>query len=111
MAYLERSGQPWEAWDYKAYVPLVGGSTSDTIRYAEPAGSRITPAHRQMDLKYSQNFRFAGRYNLIVEGDLFNVFNKQTGYNFEPARNNSNFGNPRTYFSPRRLEVNARFQF
>jgi hypothetical protein len=109
--FVAQSGQPWEAWDYKAYVPLVGSSTSDTIRYAEPAGTRITPSHWQLDFKYSQNFRFAGRYNLIVEGDLFNVFNKQTGYNYEPARNNSNFGNPRTYFSPRRLELNARFQF
>jgi len=39
------------------------------------------------------------------------VMNKQTGYNFEPARNNSAFNTARTYFSPRRLELNMRLQF
>lgn len=109
--FVAQSGQPWEAWDYRAYQPLVGSNTSDLIRNAEPAGTRLAPSHWQLDLNYTQNLRFGGRYNLIVAADLFNVFNKQTGYNFEPARNNSNFGNPRTYFSPRRLELNARFQF
>jgi hypothetical protein len=112
--FVAQSGQPWEAWDCNAYpAALVGTCTasSHTIRNAEPAGTRITPNHWQMDLKYSQHFRFAGRYNLIVEGDLFNIFNKQTGYNFQPNKNDSTFNIPRTYFSPRRLEVNARFQF
>jgi hypothetical protein len=47
----------------------------------------------------------------VVEADVFNVLNKQTGYNIQPSRNSSTFGVPRTYFSPRRLELNARFQF
>lgn len=108
---IAQSGQPWEAWDYKAYIPLVGTNTSDLIRNAEPAGTRVSPSHWQLDLKYTQGFRFGGRFNLVAEADLFNVMNKQTGYNFEPARNNSAFGTPRTYFSPRRLELNMRLQF
>jgi hypothetical protein len=68
---IAQSGQPWEAWDYKAYAAVVGTSTSDTIRYAEPAGSRVSPSHWQTDLKYTQNFRFGGRYNLVVEADVF----------------------------------------
>ena len=92
---IAQSGQPWEAWDYKAYIPLVGTNTSDLIRNAEPAGTRVSPSHWQLDLKYTQGFRFGGRFNLVAEADLFNVMNKQTGYNFEPARNNSAFGTPR----------------
>jgi hypothetical protein len=81
---VAQSGQPWEAWDCNAY-----------------------PA----DLNYTQNFRFASRYNVVVAADLFNIFDKQTGYNFEPNKNNSVFNTPRTYFTPRRLELNMRFQF
>ena len=32
-----QSGQPWEAWSYEPYIALTT-STSDTSRYAEPAG-------------------------------------------------------------------------
>ena len=39
------------------------------------------------------------------------MFNKQTGYNFEPSVHNSAFGTPRNYFDPRRLQMAARFQF
>lgn len=111
---VAQSGQPWEAWDCNAYPPALTGTctaSSHTIRNAEPAGTRITASHWQMDLNYTQNLRLAGRYNLIVAADLFNLFNKQTGYNFQPNKNDSLFNVPRTYFTPRRLEVNARFQF
>ncbi len=109
---VAQSGQPWEAWDRTAYpASIIGTSTSDLIRNAEPAGTRRTKSHWQMDLKYTQNFRFGGRYNLQLDADLFNVLDKQTGYNFEPSKNSSLFNTPRSYFSPRRLEVAARFQF
>jgi hypothetical protein len=109
---IAQSGQPWEAWDYKAYsTAIVGTSTSDTIRNAEPAGSRISPAHWQLDLRYTQNFKIGGRYNLELTGELINLMDKQTGYNYEPSKNSSLFNTPRSYFSPRRLEVAARFQF
>lgn len=109
---IAQSGQPWEAWDYKAYSSaIIGTSTSDTIRNAEPAGSRVTPAHWQVDLNYTQNFRLGGRYNLQLAGDLFNIFDKQTGYNYQPSKNTSTFNTPRSYYAPRRLEVAARIQF
>ena len=86
-------------------------STSDTIRNAEPAGSRVTPSHWQLDLNYTQNIRVGGRYNLQIAADVFNLFNKQTGYNYQPSVNSSTFNTPRSYFAPRRLEVAARFRF
>jgi hypothetical protein len=106
-----QSGHPWESWSYLPYVPLVGTSTSDTSRYAEPAGSRRTDAHWQLDLNYTQNVRLAGGVTLQVAGDLFNVFDKQTGYNPQPSVQNSQFGRPRHYFDPRRFQLAARLRF
>ena len=48
------------------------------MRYAEPAGSRVTPSHYQLDLNYSQSLKIS-RYHVTLVGELFNVANKQTG--------------------------------
>lgn len=108
---IAQSGQPWEAWSYEPYLPYIGTSTSDTNRYAEKAGSRRTPTHYQMDLNYTQGLRFLKRYNAQVAIDLFNVFDKQTGYNYQPSVHAATFGTPRSYYSPRRIQVAARLQF
>ncbi len=105
-----QSGQPWEQWNYEPYIGLTT-STNETIRYAEPAGSRRSDSHYQLDLNYTQNFRFGSRYTLQVVADLYNVFDKQTGYSIEPRFHNSLYGQPRLYFDPRRLQIAARFQF
>jgi hypothetical protein len=105
-----QSGQPWEKWSYEPYIALTT-STSDSARYAEKAGSRRSPAHYQLDLNYTQDLRFATRYKLQVSADLFNVFNKQTGHNYDPAAHSSTFGLPRSYYDPRRVQVAARFYF
>jgi hypothetical protein len=105
-----QSGQPWEAWSFEPYRALTT-STNESNRYAEPAGSRRAPFHWQADLNYTQNFRFRDRYNFQIIADVFNLFDKQTGYNFEARRANSLFGTPRSFFDPRRLQVAARFQF
>jgi hypothetical protein len=110
-AYLfAQSGQPWEKWSYEPYIALTT-STSDSNRYAEPAGSRRSPAHYQLDLNYTQSLPFKTRYNAQVSIDLYNVFNSQTGYNYDPNAHNSTFGVPRSYFDPRRVQVAARFHF
>jgi hypothetical protein len=109
---VAQSGQPWEAWNYRAYsTAIIGTNTSDLIRYAEPAGSRIGKAHYQLDLNYTQNFQLPGRANFQVVADLFNVTNNQTGYNPEPSQNAAAFGRPRSYYPPRRLQVAAKIQF
>ena len=108
--FFAQSGQPWEKWSYEPYIALTT-STSDSNRYAEPAGSRRSPAHYQLDLNYTQNLPFKTRYNAQVSVDLFNVFNSQTGYNYDPNAHNSTFGLPRSYFDPRRVQVAARFRF
>jgi hypothetical protein len=109
--FIAQSGAPWETWNYEPYRSLTS-STNESARYAEPAGSRRTDAHWQVDLNYTQNFKFSGgRVNLQLAADLFNVFNKQTGYNIEPRFHNSQYGQPRNYYDPRRFQLAARFQF
>jgi hypothetical protein len=106
---IYQSGQPWEMWSYEPYIALTT-STSDSGRYAEPAGSRHSPDHYQLDLNYTQNIKLQ-RYNVQLVGDLYNVFDKQTGYNYDPAFHSSTFGTPRNYWSPRLFQFTVRFQF
>ena len=105
---LYQSGQPWETWDGSIY-----GYSSSTIRYAERAGSRRTSAHYQLDLNYTQNFYFGAnnRYAVQLRADVFNVFDKQTGYNVEPIISAAGYGKPRSYYNPRRLQLTAKFLF
>jgi len=108
---IYQSGQPWEATNRNYYpASIIGTSTSDTVRYAEPAGSRVTPEHFQVDLNYTQDLTFS-RYRLQLVGELFNVANKQTGYNYQPSLNSSLFGTAQSYWAPRRLQVTARLRF
>jgi hypothetical protein len=107
-------------------------STSDTNRYAEPAGSRRTPPTTQADLNYTQNFPMPRGLNLQLLVDLFNVFNNQTGYSYEarvgtlgacsPTSTSCvatglakvpsvNAPFPNAYYAPRRFQVAARVQF
>jgi len=107
---VAQSGQPWEKWDYTLYSALTT-STSETIKYAEPAGSRRAPSHAQMDVKYLQNFRFDSHRLAQIDVDVFNLFNSQTGYNIEPRVHAAGFGTPQSFFDPRRVQVAFRFLF
>jgi hypothetical protein len=108
--FVFQSGQPWEAQSFEPYRSLTT-STSDSNRNAEPAGSRRTDSHWQLDLNYTQDFRVRKRVTLQIAADLFNVFDKQTGYNFEAQVHNSLFNTPRNFFDPRRLQLAARVLF
>ncbi len=107
---LYQSGQPWEAWDSEVYRDLTS-STSDTSRYAEPAGSRRTDSHFQIDLNYTQNINLTGNHMIELRVDLFNVFNNQTGYNIQSKVNAAGFGDPRSYYRPRRVQLAAGYRF
>jgi hypothetical protein len=105
---LYQSGQVWEIWDGRPY-----GYSSGTYRYAEKAGSRRSDAHYQLDLNYTQNFYFGAnnRYTVQLRADMYNVFDNQTGYNINPYATSSSFGEPRSYYNPRRLQLAAKFLF
>jgi hypothetical protein len=81
--FYYQSGQPYELWSYFPYNPELTTSTSDSSRYAEPAGRRHTPSHQQMDLNYTQNIPLPRGLKLQLVLDMWNALNKQTGYNYE----------------------------
>jgi hypothetical protein len=108
--FVLQSGQPWETWSYEPYRALTT-STSDTNRYAEPAGTHRSDSHWQLDLNYTQNIRLSERINLQIAADLFNAFDEQTGYNIQPSIHDSTYGQPRHYYDPRRLQIAARVRF
>jgi hypothetical protein len=108
--FVYQSGQPWEAWDVEVYRHLTG-SSSDTSRYGEPAGTRTTPTHWQLDLNYTHNFAIFGDQNIQLRFDAFNVFDKQTGYNIRNKVNSAGFGEPRDFYNPQRFQVAVKYQF
>lgn len=107
---IYQSGQPWERQDVEVYRALTT-SLSDTNRYAEPAGSRHTDDHYQLDLNYTHDFPLGSRFNIQARVDIFNVFDKQTGYNVQSLANSANFGREQTFYDPRRFQVALRLEF
>ena len=80
---IAQSGQPWEEHSYLPYAALTT-NTSDTDRYAEPAGSHRVGRARAARLNYTQELPFLKRYKGVVTAYVFNVFDSQTGYNIQP---------------------------
>ncbi len=107
---VAQSGQPWEVQSYEPYIALTT-STSDTNRFAERAGSRRTKSHAQLDLNYTQSLKLGPRLNAALIADVYNVFDKQTPYNYNPLAHASTFMQPQSFFAPRRLQLAARLQF
>jgi hypothetical protein len=107
---VAQSGHPWQSESVEPYRDLTT-STSSSNRYAEPAGSRRTGAHWQLDLNYTQDIPLRDRWRLQVVADVFNLFDKQTGYNPQPSLTSPVFGEPRTFYEPRRLQIAARLLF
>lgn len=103
---LYQSGDAWEAWDGSLY-----GYSSSTIRFAETAGSRRSSNHWQMDLNYTQDFAISEKYTVKFQADLFNVFDKQTGRDPNPYVSSDTFGEARSLYSPRRLQLSASIEF
>ena len=109
---LYQSGQPWEQWNWEVYRTLPGFSgSSDLIRYAEPSGSRRAEAHYQLDFTYTQTIPLMRGYNLQLQADVFNLTDRQTGYNIQPQFHQADYGQPRSYYEPRRFQLSAKVQF
>jgi hypothetical protein len=76
------SGQPYQLESVLPYRAFTG-STSDTARYAEPAGARTSPSTYDLDLNLTKNVALPRGLNLQFALDVFNVTNNQVGYNYE----------------------------
>jgi hypothetical protein len=110
--FVAQSGQPWEMTNYEIYYAyMITKSTSDTSRYAEPAGSRRSPAWYQLDLNYTQSVPLKGRLRLQGVFDLYNVFNTQTGFNYIQSVHSPLFNTPASNLNPRRTQISVRLTF
>ncbi len=103
---LYQSGDAWEAWDGSLY-----GFSSSTIRFAEPAGTRRSPSHWQMDVNYTQDWVVSDQYVVKFQADIFNIFDNQTGRNPNPYVSSATFAEPRSLYSPRRVQLSASIEF
>ena len=115
--FIYQSGQPWQYQDY-TYAGYAGdkaaeglNSTSDNNRYAEPAGSHTTSPHYQMDLNYTQIFWKSKAYRVEGMVDIYNVFNKQTGYDIQSSMHSANPGLAQAFYAPRRTQLGLRLLF
>jgi hypothetical protein len=77
-----QSGQPYQLESDLPYRS-IGGSASETNRYAENAGSRRSPSTYDVDFNYTQNFGLPRGLNLQLAFDVFNLTDNQEGYNYE----------------------------
>ncbi|NIA26518.1 MAG: carboxypeptidase regulatory-like domain-containing protein, partial [Desulfobulbaceae bacterium] len=117
---LWQSGQPWTPWDNDPWADEIaayraatgrGTSTSTFLRFAEPAGSKRTASHWALDLNYKHNIEVFGNQNIQLRVDLYNVFDRQTGYNVQTRVDRSGFGDARSFYRPRRFQVALKYQF
>ena len=105
-AYLiVQSGHPWEAWDAAVYG--LPSYFSDVNRYAERAGGRRSPGHWQLDLSYAQRISLFRGTRARLRVEIFNVFDRQTGYNINPFVDDAAFGEARSHFMPRRVQISV----
>ena len=108
---VAQSGKPWETWSSSFYGQGTGSDSVASGAYAEPAGSRRSPSHWQLDLNYTQDFKIGSMPLVKFRADLFNVFDKQTGYNYGPFDYSALYGQPRSFYLPRRLQLSVRVDF
>jgi hypothetical protein len=104
---VAQSGQPWEKWDFTPFAALTT-STSELIKYAEPAGSRRAPSHAQVDLKYMRTCRLealqrADRYRRVQRGQLADGIQHRTARPRGRVRHTAEL--LRSTARPRRVQV------
>lgn len=107
---IYQSGQPWEYHSYEPYIALTT-STSDSNRYAEPAGSHVTDDHYQFDLNYTHAFPIGDTFRIEARIDVFNLFNTQTGYNVQDNVHTANPGTYQSFYDPRRFQFQVKLEF
>ncbi|MBK6407273.1 MAG: carboxypeptidase regulatory-like domain-containing protein [Holophagales bacterium] len=107
---IYQSGQPWEYHSYEPYISQTT-STSDSNRYAEPAGSRTTDDHYQLDLNFTHAFPIGDTFRIEARVDVFNIFDNQTGYNVQDNVHTANPGTYQSFYDPRRFQFALNLEF
>jgi hypothetical protein len=93
--------------------PASGGDGTGVCPYPREvhAGENTTSDHYQVDVNYTQNFSLGDRYNVQLRADVFNLFDKQTGYHIQADERSAGYGDPRSFFKPQRFQLAVRFEF
>ena len=106
-----QSGQPWEKHDYRAYPASIRGtSTSDSNRYAEPAGSRTAAAHHQLDLSYVQDVRARRAISCPGAGRRVQRLRPADRLQHPGQFQQRRFRHAPAFFDPRRFQLSLRFE-
>lgn len=100
--FRAQSGSAWQALEKTYYGNYLG--------YAEPAGSRRTPAWYNLDLQFQQVLPL-GKYSVTIEARFMNIFNTQTITGYDSRIDQPTFLNPTSYATPRRFVLTAYFNF
>jgi hypothetical protein len=93
--------------------PANGGPGTGVCPYPKAvfAGENTADDHYQLDVNYTQDFPIGDRYNIQLKADVFNLFDKQTGYNIRADERSAGYGTPYDYFRPQRFQLAVRFEF
>lgn len=108
---LYQSGQAWETWDSEYYGLTPRDSYYSISAYAERAGSRRSASHWQVDLNYTQDFQMTDTLKVKFRADVFNLFDRQTGYNIQQVKWSTEYSKPRDWYDPRRIQLSVKIDF
>jgi hypothetical protein len=108
LGYIGQTGKP-----LARSIPVLGMNQRTFQVNAEPRGSvwRLD-AWNLLDIRVEKVFRFGGRFNAVVAGDIFNVFNVDTMIESASTRGLSEeFMLPARIEAPRRLQVVLKLRY
>jgi hypothetical protein len=91
---------------------------SEIIELVAP-GTRLTPRLNQFDLGFRKTFKIREKYQIMAEGQIFNLFNVDTvltesytlGTTVKPYLDGGPGGTPSVIENPRMLRLNVQFKF
>ena len=107
---IAQSGQPWETHSFQPYAALTT-CTSNTDRYAEPAGSHRAPSHAQLDLNYTQDVPFLKRYQRRDRRLCVQRVQLADRLQHPAELQRGRLRQPHSFFDPRRIELTLRLIF
>ena len=107
----------WIAFAMLTALEIVLGI--DNIIFISILVGRLPAQQRDLARRLGLGFAMATRLLLLftltwvmgLTADLFNVFDKQTGYHIQADERSAGFGQPLSFFRPRRFQLAVKLEF
>ena len=64
-----------------------------------------------MDLNYTQDFQLTDALKMKFRADIFNLFDRQTGYSIQQVKWSPEYGKPRDWYDPRRIQLSVKIDY